>query len=214
LKSNKLHQPNQPKELKKMNAPISRPTADKVPTGARCDDHPDRPAVARIQGETDSFGSELADLCQECLDAYNKYREQAPKVAETCEWCGAVTTDCAHTRDVDEGMAGPVYMVCSACRRKQAERISEEMDALQSEDIPDYGGVVDDRTDGELDIGCDPEIGECEQCKTEAELFPTRYTEEGFFGSPHLICIACRQKQAKQDNEDLEYLDSLDDDSA
>lgn len=27
----------------------------KLPSGATCDDHPDRPAVARIQGETDSF---------------------------------------------------------------------------------------------------------------------------------------------------------------
>jgi hypothetical protein len=30
-----------------------------VPDGTVCDDHPDRPAVARIQGETDSFGAEL-----------------------------------------------------------------------------------------------------------------------------------------------------------
>lgn len=33
-----------------------------------CDDHPDVPAVARVQGETDSFGCEMHDLCQACLD--------------------------------------------------------------------------------------------------------------------------------------------------
>jgi hypothetical protein len=27
-----------------------------APTAGMCDDHPDRPAVARVQGETDSFG--------------------------------------------------------------------------------------------------------------------------------------------------------------
>lgn len=43
-----------------------------LPAGTMCDDHPDRPAVARIQGETDSFGSELWDLCEECRDEMQK----------------------------------------------------------------------------------------------------------------------------------------------
>ena len=33
-----------------------------LPAGTMCDEHPDRPAVARVQGETDSFGCELNDL--------------------------------------------------------------------------------------------------------------------------------------------------------
>jgi hypothetical protein len=40
-----------------------------VPTGAMCDDHPDRPALRRVQGETDSFGAEFLDLCNECITA-------------------------------------------------------------------------------------------------------------------------------------------------
>lgn len=36
------------------------------PNGAMCDEHPDRPAVLRVQGETDSMGSEMYDLCEEC----------------------------------------------------------------------------------------------------------------------------------------------------
>ena len=43
------------------------------PDGTMCDDHPDRKAVARVQGETDSFGSELIDMCQECLDEHRAY---------------------------------------------------------------------------------------------------------------------------------------------
>lgn len=30
----------------------------KLPPGTMCDEHPDRLAIARVQGETDSFGSE------------------------------------------------------------------------------------------------------------------------------------------------------------
>jgi hypothetical protein len=33
-----------------------------------CDDHPDRPAVVRIQGEAEAFGAKMLDVCQECLD--------------------------------------------------------------------------------------------------------------------------------------------------
>ena len=40
-----------------------------VDPGTMCDEHPDRPAVARVQGETDSFGSEQHDLCAECVAA-------------------------------------------------------------------------------------------------------------------------------------------------
>ena len=39
-----------------------------LPKGAKCDEHPERDAVARVQGETDSMGCEMLDLCQECLD--------------------------------------------------------------------------------------------------------------------------------------------------
>ena len=38
-----------------------------VPTSTKCDTHPDRDAIRRIQGETDSFGCEYIDMCQECL---------------------------------------------------------------------------------------------------------------------------------------------------
>ena len=35
----------------------------KVPDGTMCDNHPDRLATHRVQGETDSFGSEMNDMC-------------------------------------------------------------------------------------------------------------------------------------------------------
>lgn len=43
-----------------------------------CDDHPDRPATHRVQGETDSFGCEYIDWCQECHDKYLAEREANP----------------------------------------------------------------------------------------------------------------------------------------
>jgi hypothetical protein len=42
-----------------------------------CDQHPDRLAVVRLQGETDSFGAELNDMCTECRDAYREYLRTA-----------------------------------------------------------------------------------------------------------------------------------------
>jgi hypothetical protein len=48
----------------------------RVPSGMTCDDHPERLAVKRVQGETDSFGCEYIDWCQECYDNYVVYRHQ------------------------------------------------------------------------------------------------------------------------------------------
>ncbi len=50
----------------------------KVPKGMMCDDHQDRPATHRVQGETDSFGCEYIDWCDECYEGYLKYREENP----------------------------------------------------------------------------------------------------------------------------------------
>lgn len=50
----------------------------RLPAGATCDQHPDRPAVARIQGETDSFGCELCDMCAECYEEYQQYLQDNP----------------------------------------------------------------------------------------------------------------------------------------
>lgn len=94
-----------------------------LPDGATCDLHPDRPAVARVQGETDSFGSEMNDLCAECLKAD---REAEPRVG-CCDWCKAENVKLGPRRDIDEGMAGPVYYVCKPCIDRDEKRIREEL---------------------------------------------------------------------------------------
>ncbi|TKI01529.1 hypothetical protein FCN80_26365, partial [Martelella alba] len=48
-----------------------------VPAGVKCDEHHDRDAVKRVQGETDSFGCEYYDMCQECLDKYRQEIKEA-----------------------------------------------------------------------------------------------------------------------------------------
>lgn len=106
-----------------------------VPEGTMCDDHPERPAVRRIQGETDSFGSEMHDLCQECLDAHSKEVAEAD-YSGTCDWCKEHKPRLWNQRDSDEGMYGPVYLVCDDCSRKQSERLAEEMSRY--EPLDDY----------------------------------------------------------------------------
>lgn len=94
-----------------------------VPEGTVCDWHPDRPAVKRIQGETDSFGSEMNDVCQEC---YDDIRKSESAHEGFCDWCKAEVKDLRPRRDYEEGLSGPVYYVCGECVRKDHERIKQE----------------------------------------------------------------------------------------
>jgi hypothetical protein len=100
-----------------------------LPERATCDQHPDRPAVARIQGETDSFGCELNDMCQECADEYRAWQRSPEATAGQCEWCKQQATDLRVTRDYDEGTHGRVYSVCGACRRRADDEARAELDA-------------------------------------------------------------------------------------
>lgn len=102
-----------------------------VPAGTMCDDHPDRPAAGRMQGETDSFGSEMHDLCQECLDEHRKHAKEAR--SGRCDWCKKEATDLRARRDWEEGSCGPVYQVCGACVRRENERLQEELDSFDDD---------------------------------------------------------------------------------
>lgn len=94
-----------------------------LPPGTMCDTHPDRPAVARIQGETDSMGSEMNDCCQECVDEIRN----APAAVGTCDWCKTPKVELVPKRDYDEGMNGPVYRVCNPCAKRYDDRQVEDM---------------------------------------------------------------------------------------
>lgn len=102
-------------------------SAHAVPAGTMCDDHPNRPAVSRIQGETDSFGSEMFDVCQECLD---KYREaiRTEDTSGTCDWCKSFANKLVNMRDYEEGMCGRVYQVCAPCQQQYNANVAAELD--------------------------------------------------------------------------------------
>lgn len=100
-----------------------------VPAGTTCDEHPDRPAVARVQGETDSFGSEMIDMCAECLAAERAYAAAAD-TSGRCDWCKSDAPKLRPRRDYDEGMRGPVYFVCDGCIARVDARVAEECDAI------------------------------------------------------------------------------------
>lgn len=94
----------------------------RVPVGAKCDDHPDRPAWKRVQGETDSFGSEMIDMCADCFAKYQTEIKEEQKREEAnpsraCQWCGIPKLLRSH-RDWEEGERGPVYSLCSDCIAK------------------------------------------------------------------------------------------------
>lgn len=125
-----------------------------LPESATCDQHPDRPAVCRVQGETDSMGSELNDMCEECAAEYRAWARSPEATTGRCDWCKVDATDLRHTRDYDEGLDGPVYEVCGACRKRRDERINAEIDEYDL-DYPeddydpadDCGGYINGRFD-------------------------------------------------------------------
>lgn len=114
-----------------------------IPDGTKCDEHPDRDAVVRVQGETDSFGSEMHDMCEECLAADRAWRN-SPEAEEwrhgQCEWCKRDATDLRDARDYEEGMSGRVNRVCGACIKHQNEEIERDLAEHENGwDGDDYG---------------------------------------------------------------------------
>lgn len=107
----------------------------KLPEGTKCDCHPDRDAVARIQGETDSFGAELNDMCKECLDDHREC-ERTRDRSGICEWCKNEAPILSSHRDFEEGMAGRVYLVCRSCIEKEDTQLAAELVEYE-DDWPD-----------------------------------------------------------------------------
>lgn len=110
-----------------VTGPISTlPGAERTsPDGMTCDYHPDRVAYRRVQGETDSFGCEMIDMCRECYDAY-KAEQQTADRSGTCDWCKTHQTDLRPHRDFEEGSAGRVYDVCGKCVKKERAALDAE----------------------------------------------------------------------------------------
>ena len=102
-------------------------SAHTLPEGATCDRHPDRAAVARIQGETDSMGAELNDMCQQCLDEDREFLRTFD-TSGACEWCGNFSPKRSNRRDYDEGMAGRIYLVCRPCIDREEEEALRELE--------------------------------------------------------------------------------------
>jgi hypothetical protein len=106
-----------------------------MPEGTPCDFHPDRSAAVRIQGETDSFGCEMHDLCDECAKEHREEMRE-PDLGK-CDWCIADNVARIPARDYEEGMHGPVYYVCAACKKRQNDK-TEEYLSLYGDDWDDY----------------------------------------------------------------------------
>lgn len=109
-----------------------------VPEGMMCDDHPDRPAVKRVQGETDSYGSEMIDMCQECYDQH--LEEKKNPIIGTCDCCKATQVEVFPRRSFEEGPAGRIYDYCKGCMAKEAEYLQREFGS-PDDDIPDIDEV-------------------------------------------------------------------------
>lgn len=120
-------------------------TSHKVPAGTMCDEHPEREAWFRIQGETDSMGSEMHDMCAECHDAW-KLRPKDDHLgfcdSRGCDSKGK-QVPLFPWRDYDEGMSGPVYYNCAACKSRILTAMNEAaaLELAESRGYDDYDPV-------------------------------------------------------------------------
>jgi len=98
-----------------------------IPKGIKCDECSTKLATVRVQGETDSFGCEMIDMCQEC---YDKYKEEIKNedTSGTCDWCKCHSIKLHNMRDYEEGMSGRVYQVCDPCADDCNKRQLDELD--------------------------------------------------------------------------------------
>lgn len=93
-----------------------------------CDVHMTRKAVTCIVGETDSMGSEVLSLCQECFDQYqqNKKQNKSPDELDYCEIHQGDGKNVKSFRDPEEGYYGRIYRACESCRKKIVERFVDD----------------------------------------------------------------------------------------
>ena len=91
-----------------------------LPSSAKCENHPEKKAVIRIQGETDSYGNELIDYCQECFDVYEN-NESSDSI---CDLCMQESVSLMPFKDQDEGTTGYIYNACPSCITANKEIIS------------------------------------------------------------------------------------------
>lgn len=114
-----------------------------VKIGTMCDYHITRPAVIRVQGETDSFGSEMINCCEKCYDRW----KNAPPRTGTCDSCKSPNQILRSRRNYEEGMSGPVYQLCDHCIKKDNDRVAkklEEDEEIEVLDALDYDGEYTD----------------------------------------------------------------------
>lgn len=120
--------------------------------GTKCYTHHEVEATHRICTESDSFGSEFMNLCDECWNAHLAHKEKVKNdesLWETCK-CGNREPRMIQYRDYEEGMHGPVYEHCSKCHERMNARIAEE-EAQYDEDDDWNGGWEDDCYDDPRD---------------------------------------------------------------
>lgn len=91
-----------------------------------CDEHADREATHRVVGETDSFGSEIMYMCDECYQEMQQQIEGQREAPRRCEICKEMKTNVSPMRDPSEGSYGPLYNTCIACAVKIMDDFCED----------------------------------------------------------------------------------------
>ena len=79
-----------------------------LPTGQRCDNHPDRPAVKRVVEHATAIDCEGKDLCLDCIGNFDFGQSHG-----SCDMCGMHRSLTAVHDPADD--SGDVYHWCNQC---------------------------------------------------------------------------------------------------
>lgn len=89
-------------------------TRHETEEGAICDDC-GAPATITIQGDTDSFGAEYMEFCEDCHERWEEESKEKTDTSGHCEWCDQMSNSRTLARDPTEGEYGPLYYICIGC---------------------------------------------------------------------------------------------------
>ena len=99
-----------------------------APHGSTCE-MCKKDATKIIEGEIDSMGIELINLCDEHYEI-SKIARNKP-ISGKCDWCPNLSERLIFTRDyANEGISGPVSYVCRKCKSEQHKGL-QELEKLQ-----------------------------------------------------------------------------------
>ena len=84
--------------------------------------------------EADSMGAEYEYYCDEHIEEISQAQRNT---VGNCDWCRVEDVPLSPVRDFEEGLSGPVYWVCTECKKQQLISDRDEDDDDDDDEYDD-----------------------------------------------------------------------------